>query len=70
MAPFISRTKRASRTEVRHIYGAFGRLTGAPAPDEASRPESLVAHRSATESTQSDGGSSDTEADGADGYAP
>ncbi|KAI5829177.1 hypothetical protein K523DRAFT_242816 [Schizophyllum commune Tattone D] len=54
-------------TAVRHIHGVFGRPTGAPAPDEASRPDSLVARRSATESTQSDGGSSDAEADGADG---
>ncbi|KAL1695758.1 hypothetical protein GGG16DRAFT_99637 [Schizophyllum commune] len=53
---------------VRHIHRALGRTTGAPAAtDEASRPDSLVAHRSATESTQSDGGSSDAETDDVDG---
>ena len=71
MRSLITRTESAVRAAIRHIHRAFGRTTGAPATiDEASRPDSLVAHRSATESTQSDGGSSDAEADDDDGYVP
>ncbi|KAI5887096.1 uncharacterized protein SCHCODRAFT_02672261 [Schizophyllum commune H4-8] len=54
-------------TAIRHVHGAFGCTPDVPATGETSRVQSTVAQRSATESSQSDGGSSDTEADCADG---